>query len=106
MTASSGPDERLRPGADRSPAGLNRVRQLPQVLRSWTRARVAVTVVAAGLAAVFLVAANGMMAGAGTGWTGYALVGAGPTRIAGCRRRGLHRLPAAVSHQTAATGLS
>ncbi|MDZ4091453.1 MAG: hypothetical protein U1D68_09635 [Arthrobacter sp.] len=37
----------------------------------------AATAVAAGLAAVFLMAANGMIAGAGTGWTGYALVGAG-----------------------------
>ena len=77
MTVNSKPEDHLPPGADQVPAGLNRVRQLPQVLRSWSRSRVAATVVAAGLAAVFLMAANGMIAGAGTGWTGYALVGAG-----------------------------
>ncbi|MET3950796.1 hypothetical protein [Arthrobacter sp. UYEF36] len=77
MTASSKPEQHLPPGTDQAPAGLNRVRQLPQVLRSWSRSRVAATVVAAGLAAVFLMAANGMIAGAGTGWTGHALVGAG-----------------------------
>lgn len=77
MTVNSKPEDHLPPGTDQVPAGLNRVRQLPQVLRSWSRSRVAATVVAAGLAAVFLMAANGMIAGAGTGWTGYALVGAG-----------------------------
>ena len=77
MTVNSKPEEHLPAGKDQAPAGLNRVRQLPQVLRSWSRSRVAATAVAAGLAAVFLMAANGMIAGAGTGWTGYALVGAG-----------------------------
>ena len=77
MTVSSKPEDHVHPGADQAPAGLNRARQLPQVLRSWTRPRMAATAVAAGLAAVFLLAANGMLAGAGAGWTGYALVGAG-----------------------------
>lgn len=77
MTVNSKPEDHLPAGTDQAPAGQNRVRQLPQVLRSWSRSRVAATVVAAGLAAVFLMAANGMIAGAGTGWTGYALVGAG-----------------------------
>ena len=75
MTANSKPDDHA--GAGQAPAGPNRVRQLRQVLRSWSRPRVAATAVAAALAAVFLMAANGMIAGAGTGWTGYALVGAG-----------------------------
>ena len=77
MTVSSGRDGQLRPNAGQTPAGLKRVRQLLQVLRSWARSRVAAAIVAAGLAAAFLMAANGMIAGAGTGWTGYALVGAG-----------------------------
>ena len=77
MTVNSKPEEHLPASTDQAPAGLNRVRQLPQVLRSWSRPRVAATVVAAGLAAVFLMAASGMIAGTGTGWTGYALVGAG-----------------------------
>ena len=77
MTVNSKPEERLPASPDHAPAGLNRVRQLPQVLRSWSRSRVAATVVAAGLAAVFLMAANGMIAGTGTGWTGFAVVGAG-----------------------------
>ena len=77
MTVNNKPEDHLPAGTDQAPAGLNRVRQLPQVLHSWSRSRVAATVVAAGLAAAFLMAANGMIAGAGTGWTGYALVGAG-----------------------------
>ncbi|MEO3931571.1 hypothetical protein WMO79_01990 [Micrococcaceae bacterium Sec7.4] len=60
-----------------APASRSRLRQLPQVLRNWSRARVSASIAAAVLAAVFLVAANGMLGGAGTGWTGYALVGAG-----------------------------
>ncbi|MDI3210865.1 hypothetical protein [Arthrobacter sp. AL12] len=76
MTVHSKPEENIPPGTAGSRTG--RVRQLPQqVLRNWPRPRVAAAVVAAGLAATFLLAANGMMAGAGTGWTGYALVGAG-----------------------------
>lgn len=54
-----------------------RLRQLPEVLGNWSRKRVAVTVIAAATSAVFLTAATGMISGAGTGWTGYALVGAG-----------------------------
>ena len=77
MTVSSGRDGHLRPDAGQTPTRLKRVRQLLQVLRSWARSRVAAAIVAAGLAEVFLMAANGMTAGAGTGWTGYALVGAG-----------------------------
>ena len=77
MTVNSKPEGHVPPGTDQAPVGRARVRQLPQVLRSWSRPRVAATVVAAGLAAVFLMAANGMVAGTGTGWTGYALVGAG-----------------------------
>lgn len=77
MTVNSRPEDRFHPGTDQLPAGPSRIRQLPQVLRSWSRSRVAATVVAAALAAVFLMAASGMIAGAGTGWTGYALVGAG-----------------------------
>ena len=77
MTVTSKPEDHLPPGTEQVPAGLHRVRQLPRVLRSWSRSRAAATVVAAGPAAVFLMAANGMIAGAGTGWTGYALVGAG-----------------------------
>ena len=77
MTVNSKPEAHLPPSTGQAPVGRARVRQLPQVLRSWHRSRVAATVVAAGIAAVFLMAANGMIAGAGTGWTGYALVGAG-----------------------------
>ena len=77
MTVNGRPEGRIPPGTDQVPAGPSRIWQLPQVLRSWSRSRVAATVVAAGLAAVFLMAANGMIAGTGTGWTGYALVGAG-----------------------------
>jgi hypothetical protein len=54
-----------------------RLRQFPKVLANWSRQRVTVTVIAAGASAVFLMAATGMMFGAGTGWAGYALVGAG-----------------------------
>ena len=77
MTVDNKPEERIPASTDQAPARPNRVRQLPQVLRSWSRSRVAATVAAAGLAAVFLMAANGMIAGTGTGWTGFALVGAG-----------------------------
>ena len=77
MTANSRPEENIRPDAAETPAGRGRVRQLAQVLRSWPRARVATTMAAAGLAGVFLMAANGMISGTGTGWTGYALVAAG-----------------------------
>ena len=76
MTSNSQPEQHLPMGTAAAPAGHDRVRQLPHVLRSWSRARVATTIVAAGVAAVFLMAANGMIAGAGTGWTGYALVAA------------------------------
>ena len=74
MTLNSEPAQNTGPGAG-TPTG--RVRQLQQVLRSWSRARAVATIVAAGLAAVFLMTANGMFSGGGTGWTGYALVGAG-----------------------------
>lgn len=77
MTIDSNPKEITGKRAVEAPGVRGRLRQLPQVLRSWSRARVATTMVAAGLAAVFLMAANGMIAGAGTGWTGYTLVGAG-----------------------------
>ena len=77
MTATDEPEENTGRSTSAAPSGLDRVRQFPQVLRGWPRSRVAATAVAAGLAAVFLMAANGMMAGAGTGWTGYALVGRG-----------------------------
>ena len=70
MTVNSKPEERIPASTDQAPARPNRVRQLPQVLRSWSRSRVAATVVAAGLAAVFLMAANGMIAGTGTGCKG------------------------------------
>jgi hypothetical protein len=50
---------------------------LPEVLANWSRQRVTVTVIAAGASAVFLTAATGMIFGAGTGWTGYALISAG-----------------------------
>ena len=77
MTANSRPDNHSAPATAAAPLSRARVRQIPQVLRSWSRTRVAAAAAAAGLAAVFLMAANGMIAGAGTGWTGYALVGAG-----------------------------
>lgn len=76
MTVNSKPEENTRPVTVGAPGGRSRLRQLPQVLRTWSRARVATSIAATVLAAVFLVAANGMIAGAGTGWTGYALVGA------------------------------
>ena len=74
MTVNIKPEDNTRPGGAETPAGRGRVRQLSQVLRSWSRSRVAATVVAAGLAAVFLMAANGRPPGGGTGWAGYALV--------------------------------
>lgn len=77
MTVNSTPEENTRPVTAEAPASRSRLRQLPQVLRNWSRARVATSIAAAVLAAVFQVAANGMIAGVGTGWTGYALVGAG-----------------------------
>lgn len=77
MTVTSKARQDTRPGTAHGPSHLDRLRQLPQVLRRWSRARMAVTMAAAGLAAAFLMAANGMVAGAGTGWTGYALVAAG-----------------------------
>ncbi|MGP4030779.1 hypothetical protein [Pseudarthrobacter sp. 1C304] len=77
MTVTQKPGHRIPTRTDRAPAGSERVRAISQVLRSWSRARVAATLVAAGLAAVFLMTANGMSTGAGTGWTGYALVSAG-----------------------------
>lgn len=77
MTVNSQPEENTRPVPAEAPASRSRLRQLPQVLRNWSRARVSASIAAAVLAAVFLVAANGMLGGAGTGWTGYALVGAG-----------------------------
>ena len=54
-----------------------RLRQLPEVLRGWSRARVGTSLAAAGLAAALLMAANGISAGAGSSWTGLALVAAG-----------------------------
>lgn len=75
MTVNSKPEEKPRAGTDEAPA--SRVRQLPHVLRSWSRARVATAIVAAVTAAAFLLAANGMVAGAGTGWAGYTLVSVG-----------------------------
>lgn len=82
MTSNGQPEQQIPTDAAAAPAGLDRIRQLLHVLRSWSSARVAATVVVAGLAAVFLMAANGMIAGAGTGWTGYALV-AGASILAG-----------------------
>lgn len=76
MTVNGKPEVNALPGTAETPNGRGRVRQLSQVLRSWSRSRVAATVVAAGLAAVFLMAANGMFSGGGTGWTSYVLVGA------------------------------
>ncbi|NMR32349.1 hypothetical protein [Crystallibacter degradans] len=54
-----------------------RLRQSPEVLANWSRKRMTVTVIAAVASAVFLTAATGMIFGAGTGWAGYALIGAG-----------------------------
>lgn len=77
MTITSRPGPKIRPDTTDAPAKHGRIGQLPDVLRTWSRARVAATVAAAALAAVFLMAANGMVAAGGTGWTGVAVVGAG-----------------------------
>lgn len=77
MTTNSKPTHGILPVAAGTPAGHGRVRQLAHVLRSWSKARAATAIAAAGLAAVFLVSANGMIAGGGTDWAGYALVAAG-----------------------------
>lgn len=76
MTIDSNPTATTGTGSAETPESRGRVRQFPQVLRNWSRSRALTAVAAAGLAAVFLITANGMMAGAGTGWAGYALVGA------------------------------
>ena len=75
MTNNTTPESDVRPDASDATAG--RLRQFRLVLRSWSRQRVATAFVAAGVAAIFLTGANGMIAGGGTGWTGYVLVGAG-----------------------------
>ncbi len=76
MTSNSGPTGNVGTGTPDIPESRGRARQLAQVLGNWSRARVVSTIAAAGIAALFLLGANGMIAGAGTGWTGYALVGA------------------------------
>lgn len=77
MTANGETGAKTVPATAGTRGGRGRIRQHAQVLRSWSRARMATTAAAAGLAAIILLAANGMIAGAGTGWTGYALVAAG-----------------------------
>ncbi|MFJ6359417.1 hypothetical protein [Pseudarthrobacter oxydans] len=75
MRVNSSREENVRRGMTAG-AGSARVRQLPQVLRRWSRDRLAVAALTAVLSAVLMVA-NGMIAGAGGSWTGWALVGTG-----------------------------
>jgi hypothetical protein len=75
MRVNSSPKEAVR---RRMAAGAvsARVRQFLQVLGSWSRPRLAVAAVTAGLSAVLMVSI-GVIAGSGGTWTGWALVGTG-----------------------------